>query len=60
VLRELLKSHRAEFKSQQGDAQAALSIGLSKRPAKADPAELAAWLSVARTLLNLNETITRN
>ena len=29
-------------------------------PADVDPAELAAWTSVARVLLNLHETITRN
>lgn len=41
-------------------AALALLNGLAKHPANADTAELAAWLSVARTLLNLNETITRN
>ena len=29
-------------------------------PAGVDPAELAAWTSVARVLLNLHETITRS
>ena len=31
-----------------------------RRPRDLDPAELAAWTSVARVLLNLHETITRN
>jgi hypothetical protein len=29
-------------------------------PGGTDPIELAAWTSVARTILNLHETITRN
>jgi hypothetical protein len=29
-------------------------------PPRVDPAELAAWTSVARVLLNLHETNTRN
>ena len=34
--------------------------GQSPIPADIDPAELAAWTSVARVLLNLHETITRS
>ena len=41
-------------------ARALLGTGDSPVPADIDPAELAAWTSVARVLLNLHETITRS
>ena len=41
-------------------AEALVSVGISPRPKDVDAAELAAWTSVSRVLLNLNETITRN
>jgi hypothetical protein len=37
-----------------------LGVGDAPVPAGLDPAELAAWTSVARVLLNLHETITRS
>ena len=37
-----------------------LRVGESKRDEKLDPAELAAWTIIASTLLNLDETITKN
>ena len=36
-----------------------LGVGDSPLPPGADIAELASWTSVARTILNLHETITR-
>jgi hypothetical protein len=36
------------------------SDGPAPQAGKAPPAELAAMISVARTILNLHETITRN
>jgi hypothetical protein len=41
-------------------ASALIQIGETKPPADVPVAELAAWTSVARTILNLHETITRN
>ena len=41
-------------------ARALLSTGNTSIPPGIDPAELAAWTSVARVLLNLHETITRS
>ena len=41
-------------------AQAVLQIGLTPPPKDLSPAELAAWTSVARIILNLHETITRS
>ena len=37
-----------------------LKVGLAPAPANTDPAELAAWTSVARVVLNLHEAVTRN
>ncbi|MEX0612507.1 MAG: DUF1549 and DUF1553 domain-containing protein, partial [Pirellulales bacterium] len=56
----MLQKHRAEFHADPKAAEALVSVGISPRPEGADAAELAAWTSVSRVLLNLNETITRN
>ncbi|MFN0196467.1 MAG: DUF1553 domain-containing protein, partial [Planctomycetaceae bacterium] len=40
-------------------AEELLTIGLSPPPAEIDIVELAAWTAVARTIYNLNETVTR-
>ena len=60
VLETLLEKHRKQYTADTKAAEAILSIGISPRPANVDPVELAAWTSVSRVLLNLNETITRN
>jgi len=60
LLADLLKKHRTEFTADPKSAEALVSIGISKRPKEANLTELAAWTSVSRVLLNLNETITRN
>jgi hypothetical protein len=59
-LSQLLAKHRAEFAADRPAAEALVSIGISPRAENVDVAELAAWTSVSRVLLNLNETITRN
>jgi hypothetical protein len=60
VLEALLEKHRSEFQKDPKGAQELLKVGLAPVPAKADPAELAAWTSVARVVLNLHEAVTRN
>jgi len=60
LLADLLKKHRAEFTADPKAAEALVSVGISPRPKDANLTELAAWTSVSRALLNLNETITRN
>jgi hypothetical protein len=60
VLAKLLASHRKEYTADTKAAEAILTVGISPRPKNIDAAELAAWTSVSRVLLNLNETITRN
>ena len=56
----LLKKHLAEYGQDPAAAAAYLKVGLWPAPAGLDPAELAAWTDVARTLLNLHEFITRS
>lgn len=60
LLQQLLTKHRNHFAAHPDDAAALLRVGMTEADAKLAPAELAAWTSVSRTLLNLNETISRN
>jgi hypothetical protein len=60
VATALLEKHRTQYSQ---DAQAAgtlLKIGFAAAPQDLAPAELAAWTSVARVILNLHETVTRS
>jgi hypothetical protein len=59
LLRSLYNDHRAQYEKDGAAATALLSVG--DHPAAKDIAapELAAWTSVARVILNLHETITR-
>jgi hypothetical protein len=59
-LLNLLEKHRDQYATDRTAADALVSVGISPKPAGIDAAELAAWTSVSRVLLNLNETITRN
>ena len=45
--------------SQQEAAKKLLAVGESPRDATLNEAELAAWTTVASTILNLDETITK-
>jgi hypothetical protein len=60
VLESLLEKHRKEFQADPKGAQELLKVGLAPAPSNTDPVELAAWTSVARVVLNLHETVTRN
>ena len=61
---ELLTAVAAKhLKQYQGDVAAAdalLKVGAKPADGKLNKAELAAWTSIARVVLNLHETITRN
>ena len=59
VLTELAQKHAAEFHAEQAASGALLAIGEHPRFDRAAPAELAAWTSVARAILNLHATVTR-
>ncbi len=60
LLTELYQKHLAEFRADKAGAQKAVRVGQAPLPKDVDTAELAAWTSVARTILNLHEMITRN
>jgi len=59
ALTALLAAHREHFAADRAATDALLAVGSAPRPADVDAAELAAWTSVARVVLNLHETITR-
>src|SRR5206468_370436 len=59
LLRELHRKHLEEYRADPGAAKKLLGAG--DWPATSgDTAELAAWTSVTRVILNLGETITRS
>lgn len=60
VLVPLYEKHLKQYQADMASADKLLSVGESKAPTDMDKAELAAWTSIARVLLNLHETITRN
>ncbi len=59
-LTKLLQSHRADFKGKTASAVYVTAMDLNSIPDGVDLHELAPWTMVARVLLNLDETITKN
>jgi hypothetical protein len=59
LLSELHDRHLRQYQADAKAASALLRVGDRPAPADLPAAELAAWTSVARTVLNLHETITR-
>ena len=60
ILLELCHKHLTEYTGDPESATQLITTGFSPQPEDVDTAELAAWTSVARTILNLHETITRS
>ena len=60
TLVKLYEKHLQQFQADQASAAATQQAGMATTPGDINPSELAAWTSVARTILNLHETITRN
>ncbi|CAN5383614.1 DUF1553 domain-containing protein [soil metagenome] len=60
LLMALLAKHTHEYQADGNAAKELEKIGKKPLPKDVDVAELAAWTSVARVILNLHETITRN
>jgi len=60
LLLDLVERHRTQYQAEPDAARALLSVGSTPVPPQTEPAELAAWTSVTRLILNLHETITRN
>jgi hypothetical protein len=60
MLGNLFKEQRAFFDNNHDAAEELVTVGEAPRAADLKPADVAAWTSVSRALLNLHETITRN
>ncbi len=60
TVRELLDKHLTDYRANPDAARALISTGVAPTPDGLDPAEFAAWIHVARVLLNLHETVTRS
>jgi hypothetical protein len=59
VLRRLLRGRLDAFQKSPREAAKLIAIGEAPRDTRLDPAELAAWTTVASAILNLDETITK-
>ncbi len=59
VLEALYLQEIEQFKMNEEKAKLLLSTGLAATPTESNKAEIAAWTSITRVLLNLHETITR-
>jgi hypothetical protein len=60
LLLGLLDNRRRQYRQHEEAARQLIQTGLAPVPKGIDEVDLAAWTSVARAILNLNETITRN
>ena len=60
LLAGLYHRHLAQYQADRAAAAALFKVGDAKPADDIQPAELAAWTSVARVVLNLHETITRD
>ena len=59
TLRDLLNKHASLYEHDADAAAELVKVGASPAPKPGAAPEVAAWTSVARTILNLHETITR-
>jgi hypothetical protein len=59
TLAALYRHHLQEYQADRKSAEALEHVGQRPTPADLPAAELGAWISVARVVLNLHETITR-
>ena len=60
LLEQLLQKSRATYQKNPQAAESLIQTGLKNTSFEGEKVELAAWTSVARGLLNMHETITRN
>lgn len=60
LLSDLCRKHLGQYADDKAAAEKLTGTGDSPVPKDVDPAELAAWTSVSRVILNLSETITRS
>lgn len=59
ILQTMLQNALARFRLDQEAARKLISVGASPRDPSLDVTELAAWTTVASTILNLDETISK-
>jgi hypothetical protein len=59
LLQRLYDKHQQQYATDAEAARQLLSVGLYKTPQDLEASDLAALTSVARTVLNLHENITR-
>lgn len=59
TMQALLEKHLAAYRADSNAASLLLQTGQAPTPEVLDKPELAAWVHIARVLLNLHETITR-
>jgi len=59
VLFEIAQAELAHYQQDSESALKVLGVGDLKNKSKIDPAELAAWTTVTRVILNLDETVTK-
>jgi hypothetical protein len=60
LLKNLLRESRELYRQDPQAAEDLIQIGHRTAAEELEPVELAAWTTVARAVLNLHETITRN
>jgi hypothetical protein len=60
LLLTLLNENRQHYREAREEAGELIRTGLAAVADQVDPIELAAWTAVARAILNMNETMTRN
>ena len=60
ILSELQANQKARYTADVDSAKAFNETGIKSTSDNIDPAELASWSTIARTILNLHETITRH
>ena len=53
----LVAKHLVEYKKDPEAAKKLLSVGIAPLPKDVDAAELAAWTSVCRAIMNLHEAV---
>ncbi|MCO6455694.1 MAG: PSD1 domain-containing protein [Pirellulaceae bacterium] len=59
VLHEILQERLAQYRNQPEEARRVLQVGESPHDESLDTAELAAWTTVARVMMNLSEFVTK-
>ena len=60
TLLDLLANEHARYTGETESARRLISVGQARVPDDLDPIDVAAWTAVARTLLNLDESLVRN